>query len=233
MVRDAILDRAARAITRLRSGVHPVDGRAQRGCTLLKGGGSDTRAAWSCWFRCRQAGHRRRARTLRARGANACPPLVGVGIGSTFDKVGGEAGACACGRARPTTACARSKRSCRGRERHGHRTGGPGRPHDGTVCAWPRPCRIAALPGHQHGCSAMRRITVPLACQPAERLDAAASAVPDLRDAAGLRTEVRGACAIPRISGTAETLADFAEPASDRSRCARSARMRARRVLAR
>ena len=87
------------------------------------------------------------------------------------------------------------------------------------------PCHIAALPlAINMGCSAMRRITVPLACQPAERLDAAASRrTRSSRDAADLRTEVRGACAIPRISGTAETLADFAEPASDRSRCARSA----------
>ncbi|MFQ9179927.1 MAG: hypothetical protein ACLR3C_08440 [Eggerthella lenta] len=34
------------------------------------------------------------------------------------------------------------------------------------------PCHIAALPlAINMGCSAMRRITVPLACQPAERLD--------------------------------------------------------------
>ena len=63
------------------------------------------------------------------------------------------------------------------------------------------PCHIAALPlAINMGCSAMRRITVPLACQPAERLDAAASRrTRSSRDAADLRTEVRGAAPSPNL----------------------------------
>lgn len=56
---------------------------------------------------------------------------------------------------------------------------------------------------------------VPPACQPAELLDAAASPGTRSRgDAAGSRTEVRFASAIPTISGTGETLADPVGPAS-------------------
>ena len=168
---------------------------------------------------------------MREKGANACPPLVvGVGIGSTFDKVAGLAKRALM---RPVDEPAADDR-LRALEEEllaaVNATGiGPGGLGGRTTALAVRvataPCHIAALPlAINMGCSAMRRITVPLACQPSERLDAAASRrTRSSRDAAGLRTEVRGACAIPRISGTAETLADFAEPASDRSRCARSA----------
>ena len=52
-----------------------------------------------------------------------------------------------------------------------------------------------------------------LACQPAERVDAAAFCGAQSRgDAEGSRTEVRHASAIPTISGTTETLADVGGP---------------------
>ncbi|MDJ1651760.1 MULTISPECIES: ATP phosphoribosyltransferase [Gordonibacter] len=56
---------------------------------------------------------------------------------------------------------------------------------------------------------AMAASSVPSACQPTEYVDAAAFCGTQSRsDAEGLRTEVRGASAIPTISGTTETLAD-------------------------
>ena len=51
---------------------------------------------------------------------------------------------------------------------------------------------------------------VPAACQPPELLDAAAHrGAPPSRDVEGLRTEVRGASAIPRIRGASAPLADL------------------------
>ena len=56
---------------------------------------------------------------------------------------------------------------------------------------------------------------VPAACQPPEPADAAdGCSTRSSRDPGGLRTEVRGASAIPRISGTAAVLADVSGPAA-------------------
>ena len=61
----------------------------------------------------------------------------------------------------------------------------------------------------------MKPSAVPQASRPTEPADAAASRSTRSRgDAGGLRTEVRGASAIPTISGTAETLADVDGPAA-------------------
>ena len=235
VVRDAVLDRANTGDnTPAFCDVHPVDEPgAARLHVMLKGGGSDnaSRVVMLVPGAGKQGIVDELVRCVREKGANACPPLVvGVGIGSTFDKVAGLAKRALM---RPVDEPAADDR-LRALEEEllaaVNATGiGPGGLGGRTTALAVRvataPCHIAALPlAINMGCSAMRRITVPLACQPAERLDAAASRrTRSSRDAAGLRTEVRGACAIPRISGTAETLADFAEPASDRSRCARSA----------
>lgn len=235
VVRDAVLDRANTGDnTPAFCDVHPVDEPgAARLHVMLKGGGSDnaSRVVMLVPGAGKQGIVDELVRCVREKGANACPPLVvGVGIGSTFDKVAGLAKRALM---RPVDEPAADDR-LRALEEEllaaVNATGiGPGGLGGRTTALAVRvataPCHIAALPlAINMGCSAMRRSTVPLACQPAERLDAAASRrTRSSRDAAGLRTEVRGACAIPRISGTAETLADFAEPASDRSRCARSA----------
>ncbi|MBX9032519.1 sulfite exporter TauE/SafE family protein [Gordonibacter massiliensis (ex Traore et al. 2017)] len=61
----------------------------------------------------------------------------------------------------------------------------------------------------------MKPSAVPPASRPTEAADAAASRSTRSRgDAGDLRTEVRGASAIPTISGTAETLADVGGPAA-------------------
>ena len=60
-----------------------------------------------------------------------------------------------------------------------------------------------------------KAIKLPPASRPTEAADAAASPGTRSRgDAGGLRTEVRGAPAIPAISGTGETLADVGGPAA-------------------
>ena len=70
-------------------------------------------------------------------------------------------------------------------------------------------------PLFEHGSAwTFNRLSVPSACQPTERADAAASpSTPPRGDVGGSRTEVRYASAIPTMQGTGETLADVGGPA--------------------
>ena len=186
VVRDAVLDRANTGDnTPAFCDVHPVDEQgAARLHVMLKGGGSDnaSRVVMLVPGAGKQGIVDELVRCVREKGANACPPLVvGVGIGSTFDKVAGLAKRALM---RPVDEPAADDR-LRALEEEllaaVNATGiGPGGLGGRTTALAVRvataPCHIAALPlAINMGCSAMRRITVPLACQPAERLDAAAS----------------------------------------------------------
>ncbi|EFV34052.1 fumarate hydratase, partial [Eggerthella sp. 1_3_56FAA] len=96
VVRDAVLDRANTGDnTPAFCDVHPVDEPgAARLHVMLKGGGSDnaSRVVMLVPGAGKQGIVDELVRCVREKGANACPPLVvGVGIGSTFDKVAGLA----------------------------------------------------------------------------------------------------------------------------------------------
>ena len=71
--------------------------------------------------------------------------------------------------------------------------------------------RVGAALEQAYGPAPIAPLSVPPTCQSAERADAAASrSTGSSLDPADLRTEVRGARTIDRISGTSETLADIA-----------------------
>lgn len=179
VVRDAIFDRTNTGDnTPAFCDVHLVDEPgAARLHVMLKGGGSDN--ASRVVMLAPGAGKRgvveELVRCVREKGANACPPLVvGVGIGSTFDKVAALAKRALM---RPVDEPADDP-SVRALEEElletVNATGiGPGGLGGRTTALAVRvntaPCHIAALPlAINMGCSAMRRCTVDLPGDPVD-----------------------------------------------------------------
>lgn len=226
VVRDAILDRANTGDnTPAFCDVHPVDEPgAARLRIMLKGGGSDnaSRVVMLPPGAGRAGIVEEVVRCVREKGANACPPLViGIGIGGTFDKVAGLAKRALMRPVDEPSPDAGVRELEEELLAAVNATGvGPGGLGGATAALAVRvataPCHIAALPlAINMGCSAMRRVTVPLACQRAERAEAAgAGAIP--ADAAsegeGLPASPEravAACASEPLDGSA--LADVAD----------------------
>lgn len=175
VVRDALFDRSnTEDNTPAFTDIHFAETPGARVHVLLKGGGSDnaSRVVMLAPGEGRKGIVREIMNCVRAKAANACPPLViGIGVGSTFDKVASLA----------KTALLRpvGKRSCDERiaafEEElldmANATGmGPGALGGKTLAldihVETAPCHIAALPlAVNMGCSAMRRATVELACE--------------------------------------------------------------------
>lgn len=175
VVRDALFDRSnTEDNTPAFTDIHFTGTPGARVHVLLKGGGSDnaSRVVMLAPGEGREGVVREIMNCVRAKAANACPPLViGIGVGSTFDKVASLA----------KTALLRpvGKRSCDERiaafEEElldmANATGmGPGALGGKTLAldvhVETAPCHIAALPlAVNMGCSAMRRATVELACE--------------------------------------------------------------------
>lgn len=175
VVRDALFDRSnTEDNTPAFTDIHFAETPGARVHVLLKGGGSDnaSRVVMLAPGEGREGIVREIMNCVRAKAANACPPLViGIGVGSTFDKVASLA----------KTALLRpvGKRSCDERiaafEEElldmANATGmGPGALGGKTLAldihVETAPCHIAALPlAVNMGCSAMRRATVELACE--------------------------------------------------------------------
>ena len=174
VVHDAILDRVNSGDnTPAFCDIHPVDELGvARLHVMLKGGGSDnaSRVAMLVPGAGMQGIVDELVRCVCEKGANACPPLVvGVGIGSTFDKVAGLAKRALM---RPVDEPAADPRVRAVEEElleAVNATGvGPGGLGGRTTALAVRvataPCHIAALPlAINMGCSAMRRMTIPLA----------------------------------------------------------------------
>ena len=176
VVRDALFDRANTGDnTPAFTDIHFVDTPGARVHVLLKGGGSDnaSRVVMLTPGSGREGVVREIMECVRAKAANACPPLViGVGVGSTFDKVASLA----------KTALLRPVGKHSGDDRIAafeeelldmvNATGmGPGALGGKTLAldvhVETAPCHIAALPlAINMGCSAMRRATVELTCEP-------------------------------------------------------------------
>ena len=171
VVRDALFDRANTGDnTPAFCDVHPVDEPgAARLHVMLKGGGSDnaSRVVMLAPGAGRAGVVAEVVRCVREKGANACPPLVvGVGVGSTFDKVAGLAKRALM---RPVGEAASDARTARFEEEllaavntTGVGPGGLGGRNTAlAVRVETAPCHIAALPvAINMGCSAMRRTTV-------------------------------------------------------------------------
>ena len=175
VVRDALFDRSnTEDNTPAFTDIHFAETPGARVHVLLKGGGSDnaSRVVMLAPGEGRKGIVREIMNCVRAKAANACPPLaIGIGVGSTFDKVASLA----------KTALLRpvGKRSCDERiaafEEElldmANDTGmGPGALGGKTLAldihVETAPCHIAALPlAVNMGCSAMRRATVELACE--------------------------------------------------------------------
>lgn len=173
VVRDAVFDRTnTNDNTPAFCDVHPVSERgAARLHIMLKGGGSDnaSRVVMLVPGAGKQGIVEELVSCVREKAANACPPLVvGIGIGSTFDKVAGLAKRALM---RPIDEPADDLR-LRALEEEllaaVNATGtGPGGLGGRTTALAVRvataPCHIAALPlAINMGCSAMRRITIDL-----------------------------------------------------------------------
>ena len=176
VVCDALFDRANTGDnTPAFTDIHFVDTPGARVHVLLKGGGSDnaSRVVMLTPGSGREGVVREIMECVRAKAANACPPLViGVGVGSTFDKVASLA----------KTALLRPVGKRSGDDRIAafeeelldmvNATGmGPGALGGKTLAldvhVETAPCHIAALPlAINMGCSAMRRATVELTCEP-------------------------------------------------------------------
>ncbi|MDO4443719.1 MAG: fumarate hydratase [Slackia sp.] len=172
VVRDALFDRANTGDnTPAFTDVHFVERPGARVHVMLKGGGSDnaSRVVMLAPGAGRDGIVREVMDCVRAKAANACPPLViGIGVGSTFDKVAhlaktallrpiGE-------RARDAQAAAFERELL---ERVNATGMGPGALGGRTLAldvhVETAPCHIAALPlAINMGCSAMRRATVEL-----------------------------------------------------------------------
>lgn len=173
VVRDALFDRANTGDnTPAFTDVHFVDRPGARVHVMLKGGGSDnaSRVVMLAPGAGREGVVREIVECVRAKAANACPPLVlGIGVGSTFDRVAHLA----------KTALLRpvGQRSCDARVAAFERELldevnalglGPGALGGKTLAldvhVETAPCHIAALPlAINMGCSAMRRATIELA----------------------------------------------------------------------
>lgn len=174
VVKDALFDRAnTRTNAPAFCEFHPVDeSDVARLHIMLKGGGSDN--ASRVVMLTPGAGlagvKDELARCVREKAANACPPLViGVGLGATFDKVGGLAKRALM---RPIDAPAPDARTAELEAEllelvnaTGVGAGALGGAHTAlAVKVNTAPCHIAALPlAINMGCSAMRRATVDLA----------------------------------------------------------------------
>ena len=140
VVRDALLDRTntgdnTPAFVDIALGARPGTGATVH--VMLKGGGSDNASRVemlppSAGF---EGVKRVVLETVEAKATGACPPLViGVGVGATFDKVGGLAKKALlreigtrCRRPAPRRA---RGRAARGRQRDRHRPGRAWRRHD-------------------------------------------------------------------------------------------------------
>lgn len=176
IVRDAVCDRTnTEDNTPAFCDIHPVDEpHAARLHIMLKGGGSDnaSRVVMLTPGAGRQGVVDEVVACVQDKGANACPPLVvGVGIGSTFDKVAGLAKRALM---RPLGEPAADRRVGELEEEllaALNATGvGPGGLGGTTTALAVRvataPCHIAALPvAINMGCSAMRRCTIDLAAE--------------------------------------------------------------------
>ncbi len=174
VVKDALFDRAnTRTNAPAFCEFHPVDEPGvARLRIMLKGGGSDN--ASRVVMLTPGAGlagvKDELTRCVREKAANACPPLViGVGLGATFDKVGGLAKRALM---RPIDAPAPDARTAELEAEllelvnaTGVGAGALGGAHTAlAVKVNTAPCHIAALPlAINMGCSAMRRATVDLA----------------------------------------------------------------------
>ncbi|RNL20919.1 fumarate hydratase [Slackia faecicanis] len=172
VVRDALFDRANTGDnTPAFTDVYFVERPGARVHVMLKGGGSDnaSRVVMLAPGAGREGVVNEIMDCVRAKAANACPPLViGIGVGSTFDKVAHLAKSALL---RPV-----GERSCDPRAAAFERemlemvnaTGmGPGalggRALALDVHVETAPCHIAALPlAINMGCSAMRRATIEL-----------------------------------------------------------------------
>lgn len=177
VVRDAVFDRTNTGDnTPAFCDIHPVDttGGVARLHIMLKGGGSDN--ASRVVMLTPGAGLPgivdELTRCVREKGANACPPLIiGVGIGSTFDKVAGLAKRALM---RPIDEQAADEQ-VRALEAQllqvVNATGvGPGGLGGATTALAVRvataPCHIVALPlAINMGCSALRRCTIDLSAE--------------------------------------------------------------------
>lgn len=173
VVKDALFDRAnTRTNAPAFCEFHPVDEPGvARLHVMLKGGGSDN--ASRVVMLTPGAGlagvKDELVRCVREKAANACPPLViGVGLGATFDKVGGLAKRALM---RPIGAPAPDARTAELEAEllelvnaTGVGAGALGGAHTAlAVKVNTAPCHIAALPlAINMGCSAMRRATVDL-----------------------------------------------------------------------
>ena len=171
-LRDALVDRTnpnsnTPAFTELKF----VDGRGAKLHIMLKGGGSDNASVVEMlppgagWEGVREVVLKR----VKLKASSACPPLiVGVGVGTTFDKVGGLAKHALL---RPVTKASSNPQvaayeaelleainAC------GIGAGALGGAATALAChIETAPCHIAALPvAVNMGCSAMRSITVDL-----------------------------------------------------------------------
>lgn len=173
VVKDALFDRAnTRTNAPAFCEFHPVDEPGvARLHIMLKGGGSDN--ASRVVMLTPGAGlagvKDELVRCVREKAANACPPLViGVGLGATFDKVGGLAKRALM---RPIDVPAPDARTAELETEllelvnaTGVGAGALGGAHTAlAVKVNTAPCHIAALPlAINMGCSAMRRATVDL-----------------------------------------------------------------------
>ncbi len=172
VVRDALVDRTNTGDnTPAFFDVHFVDQPGARVHVMLKGGGSDnaSRVVMLTPGAGRDAIVAEVLDCVRHKAANACPPLViGIGVGSTFDRVAHLAKSALL---RPIGAPARDERvAAFEHELLGavNATGlGPGALGGRTLAldvhVETAPCHIAALPlAINMGCSAMRRATIEL-----------------------------------------------------------------------
>lgn len=174
VVRNAVFDRTnTRTNAPAFCEFHPVDEvGACRLHIMLKGGGSDnaSRVVMLTPGAGLQGVKDELVRCAREKAANACPPLVvGVGIGATFDKVGGLAKRALMRRIdepAPDVRTAELEAELLDLvNATGVGAGALGGVHTAlAVKVNTAPCHIAALPlAINMGCSAMRRATVDLA----------------------------------------------------------------------
>lgn len=173
VVRDALFDRTNTLDnTPAFTDVHFVKRPGARVHVMLKGGGSDnaSRVVMLAPGAGREGVVREIMDCVREKAANACPPLViGIGVGSTFDKVAHLAKSALL---RPVGRRSQDERvAVFERELLGEINAlglGPGALGGKTLAldvhVETAPCHIAALPlAINMGCSAMRRATIELA----------------------------------------------------------------------
>ena len=173
VVRDALFDRANTGDnTPAFTDVHFVDRPGARVHVMLKGGGSDnaSRVAMLAPGAGREGVVREIVDCVRAKAANACPPLVlGIGVGSTFDRVAHLAKTALLRPVGQRSFDARVAAFERELLDEVNALGlGPGALGGKTLAldvhVETAPCHIAALPlAINMGCSAMRRVTIELA----------------------------------------------------------------------